>query len=667
MVRKLLKNNIIFTIVFFVVELLAYTALGVCYYYFNIILDDVLIYLLFGISGAFVLAQFVVNLIYEIRIRKIRKNGRELATITIKAQTDTAFTYGGVGVVLCDDSGEIIWANNLLNDRVGNLLDNNICAVFPKLDVFKKDPKLRTAEISSGKYYYAVSYKPEERMYLFKDITDLKHTQDDLDDAQPVVGYISLDNYSDVQGNCSDDAAFTDMLSKVRSTVQAYADSYNSIVTRIRDDRYILISTQSRYEKMQKDNFRLCDDVKNLFEKNGFTLSMGIAYGSSDLKQLEPLASNALDTALSRGGDQTVIAPVGKQYLYFGGNAHFLPSKNKIKIRTLSAGLISLFKSYKTILIMPPTGCTMDGLGASFGLRALASFAGVDSYICWDSKTCSPRSRLAVESVFTPEETKKIFVAKADMDKMNAKDTLLVYIDLSDPIKAMIIGADSKFHKFAVIDHHRPGDHYFVGQVFSGIDPSISSTSEIIASYIYYNSDIIEIDSRTATFLLAGICYATDYFKRDTNEGTFEAAKQLRRDRADEAKVYDFMKENLEDYQEKIDIMTHAETPYYGTMVIPIPSAHLVSSDTLEVVVNEAVNVRGISCAFGIGHISQDDYEILAESDGTVDTLKIMDRMGGHGKEDRSLAHFNNTDTDSLKKKLYFILNDYLDDAKMKK
>ena len=66
---------------------------------------------------------------------------------------------------------------------------------------------------------------------------------------------------------------------------------------------------------LEEEKFKILDEVRKWTSKQNspVTLSVGIAYGGSDLTQLAKLSQNNLDLALGRGGDQVVVKAVEGQ------------------------------------------------------------------------------------------------------------------------------------------------------------------------------------------------------------------------------------------------------------------------------------------------------------------------------------------------------------------
>ena len=71
------------------------------------------------------------------------------------------------------------------------------------------------------------------------------------------------------------------------------------------------------YYSLYEEKFVIVDKIRNLYP-NGFTISIGVNYGVPDYSKLSDEASSALDISLSRGGDQTVIAPFAQSMIFLG-------------------------------------------------------------------------------------------------------------------------------------------------------------------------------------------------------------------------------------------------------------------------------------------------------------------------------------------------------------
>ena len=152
---------------------------------------------------------------------------------------------------------------------------------------------------------------------------------------------------------------------------------------------------------------------------------------------------------------------------------------------------------------------------------------------------------------------------------------------------------DKKIKAVAIIDHHRQGTQTYLNPIFNGLDTSSSSACEVVTNFISFNIDDIKIDERTATFLLAGIALDTSFFKKRTSNSTFEASAILKQNNANSAKVEEFLKENLEEYRQKISILNNSETPYYDTLVAVSKNSDIISNIMVSMVSDEGIKIKG--------------------------------------------------------------------------
>ena len=75
------------------------------------------------------------------------------------------------------------------------------------------------------------------------------------------------------------------------------------------------------------------------------TLSIGIAHDFPDVNKLNDLANDALDIAMSRGGDQVVVSAYGQEMKFYGGKSEAQEKRNRVKTRVLAS---VFFKSTTT-------------------------------------------------------------------------------------------------------------------------------------------------------------------------------------------------------------------------------------------------------------------------------------------------------------------------------
>ena len=377
------------------------------------------------------------------------------------------------------------------------------------------------------------------------------------------------------------------------------------------------------------------------------------------------MASSALDVALSRGGDQAVVDRHGEALKYYGGKTDLAPSRNRVKTRTLSNSFVTILKNYRNVVIMGHKTADFDAVAASLGVYALCKSVSIPARICYEDQLVEDKARRAIECEFKKEEFDQIFVTMRELDSLIHEETLLVMVDHSNPTISIFEAYVKKFSHIAVIDHHRPGNQIISNPVFEDIDTSASSASEIITSFITYNPNNIPLDERTATFLLAGICLDTHFYHEHATNSTFEASAQLKNFDADSLKVVEFLKEDLEEYRQKISILDNGETPVTDVYITVSPDEEIVSEITLSRVADESISIRGIQAAFCIGRINPHVVKVSARSDGSINCAAIMEKMHGGGRFVMAATTLQDVTVDEVKAQLKEVLKDYLDDARI--
>lgn len=619
-----------------------------------------------GVISLFILINFFAMVIYNVRIGQNRGQSELKAAEIIGNDVSEAYNFGQIGLAVCDHDNNVIWVNDFLNSRFHNIVDKNIYNMFPGIYALTDERnKKDVVKLSIENHVYQVELLSEAKLFIFKDTTDYENIYTYNQNQSPVIGYLAIDNFYDVQIFVGDETKFADMVTDLRKMISKFGEDTNSLMRRIKDDRYLFITTLEAYEKIYKDKFKLIDDVRKTFP-DSFTLSIGVAYGFPDYAKLAELASNALDVALSRGGDQTVIQPFSQQMIFIGGKTELLPSRNRVKIRTLSNSFLTILQDYSNVIIMGHTNTDFDAIGSCLGVYLLCKYVNIPAKICWEEQLIENKVRMAVENEYSSEEMDEMFVSMRGVNSLIEDKTLLVCCDHNNPNISIFPELIKKCRHIAILDHHRPNQYVIEDPIFNGIDTSASSASELVAFYILYNQKNIPIDARTATFLLSGICLDTHFYKEHATNNTFEASAQLKNYNADGAKVTEFLKEELEEYRQKIAILNKAETPYYGCLIATSPDEDIVSGITLSVVANEAMTIRGIYVSFCIGRIGEHEVKISGRSDGSVSVSMLLEKIGGGGHLAMAAAAFMDLSVDEVKMKLLDVLNEYLDDAKLR-
>ncbi len=648
-------------------ELISAAALAVIYFYnfFNF-RDIFIIEYLFATLAGFVVINVLFIWVMLIRLSKIRKKSDLKAAELIGNDVQEAYKFGMIGLVVVDENDIVLWTNDLFQERQIDLLDINILDWQPNLrELHDASPDV-VVKIEVNSRNYDVKYLSDAGLYIFKDMTEYESIFEYSREQAPVLGIIMLDNYSDVAGNL-DDA--NDVISKVKNLIFDYAKEYGVLLRRYRNDAYFALCNFTSLQRMKKDRFSLLEKVRELGAKEETppTLSIGLAHDFPDVIKLNEMAGNAIDIAMSRGGDQVVVSKYGDELIFFGGKSEAQEKRNKVKVRVMADSVLSLIKNSSNVIIMGHTAMDMDALGACLGMRAICEYCNKSSHIVYDPKLMERKAKFAFTGAFSREELARITISPSDsIDKVRS-NTLVIVCDVHRPSLTMAPKLLEKATKVMVIDHHRRAEEFIESPVFSYVEPSASSTCELVTELIRYSSanPRIEISPTYATIMLSGIFLDTTYFKsKNTGIRTFEASMVLKEYGADNSVADDYLKDEFEEYSLVTKIISTLKTPHYGVVYCVAEEGELIEVATLAKVANQCMQMKGVNAAFVIGNTDEKETRVSARSDGTINVQMLAEKMFGGGHFTSAGVTFKNGTIKKAEEKLLEVLNEYLNDAR---
>jgi len=619
-------------------------------------------------------ASLVLDIIFLwislIHLNGIRQKSDLKAATLIGSDVQEAYNFGQLGLVVCDEHGIVMWDNNLFKERQIDLLDENILDWQPKLRDLQDAPSDMVVKIEANGRNYDVKYLSEAHLYIFKDSTEYESIFSYSKEQAVVLGIIMLDNYSDIAGNSEDDN--NDVVSKVRSAIFEYSKDNGVLLRRFRGDSYFAVCNFASLKKMEDDQFTILAKVRSQGKGNDTipTLSIGFAHDFPDVNKLNEMASNAIDIAMSRGGDQAVVSKYGDELKFFGGKTEAVETTSKVKVRSIADSICSIIKESTNVLIMGHTDMDMDALGACLGVKAMCEWCKKPSLIVYDPKATEKKTRYAFQGAFNKVDLDHMVISPKDAVDKVKDGTLVVVCDVSLPSMTMAPEILEKSTKSLVIDHHRRGEEFIDKPVLAYIEPSASSASELVAELIHYvtANPRIDLKSTYATIMLSGIFLDTNFFKsRTTGMRTFDAAEILKAYGADNSIADDYLKDEFEEYSLVTKIIASMKTPYYGIVYCISDEKDIIERSTLAKVANQVMQLKGINACFVIGKTEEKEIRISARSDGTVNVQLLTEKMGGGGHFSSASALFKNQSISTVETSLIDTLDQHLNEARSAK
>ena len=669
MKKRLFRLKLI-GIIIGLIELLSAIAFGILSYFnfFNF-RNFIKLEYLYPIVAAFLFFDIVFAWSVLAFFTKFRQKTELKVADLIGEDIQEAYNFGMVGLAVVDENNIVLWTNTLFKERAIEILDENILEWQPALAELREENANSVVKISFNSRNYDVKLLPDAGLYIFKDTTDLETITDYSKRQAVVIGQILIDNFAEVSGKGEET---NDTLSKVRNAIYEYSKDFNFLLRKVNNDAYLIISNYESLEKMIADKFSLLDKVHIISEKETTppTLSIGIAYDYPDVVKLNDMSVSALEIATSRGGDQVVVSQYGQDLEFFGGKSEAQEKHNKVKVRVMGDAVISLLKNSSRVIIMGHDMADMDSLGACVGIKAICDSIGSKSYIVYNPKSIERKTKGALVATFSKEEMNNVFISESEGLDLVKGNALVVVVDVHKASMTAAPKIIEKANKVMVIDHHRRGEDFIESPIFSDIDSSASSTSEMIAELIKYSSEnpAVTIPPEYATIMLSGIFMDSNYFKATScGARTFEAAMYLKECGADNAKADDFLKDEFEEHALINKILANTKTPYYGIVYCMADEEDIIERATLAKVCNSCMAMKGINAAFVIGRTESNEVRISCRSDGTINVQLLAEKIGGGGHFTQAAAAFETTKPAEVEAKLLTVLNDYLNDARIVK
>lgn len=556
----------------------------------------------------------------------------------IKRGEQEALVKMPVGILIYNDELNIEWANPYLQQYFGDsdLLGQPLASVDPELAelVSSKQDSDELQTIKWGDHEFEMIIQKTIGVVYLMDITRYAQIEEKAEGERVAIGQIFLDNYDEITQTL-DDQTTTNLNSYVTNELSDWASQFGIYVKRIANDRFFMLAYVKSLKAIEADKFKILDVIREETSKQNYplTLSVGIAYGESDLASLADTSQSNLDLALGRGGDQVVVRAKGKEARFFGGKTNPMEKRTRVRARMISQALQELFKQTDKIFVVGHQHPDMDSVGAAMGIRRIAQMNGKDCAIVIDpDQLHSDVERLMGKVGQDPEIANAIVTPEAALSQATSQ-SLLIMVDHSKP---GMTGAPELYDRLAartvIIDHHRRGEEFPENPMLVYIEPYASSTCELITEMFEYQpTGATSLNKLEATAMLAGITVDTKSFSLRTGTRTFDAASYLRSMGADALLAQNLLKENVDSYIEKNHLIDGVEMINENMALCmgeddkpydPVIAAQ--AADTL-------LSLSGIDASFVVTRRPDGDVGISARSLGDINVQVIMEKLGGGG------------------------------------
>ena len=572
-----------------------------------------------------------------------------------------AFMFGGIGLVQYDENRNIVWTSDLFKELNINIVGVKLLEWQPHLAPLFEDEDIRVIDVK-GRKFEAYNSQETKLIYL-KDVTQLLSLQQDYQDQQVCMAYITIDNYEETLERV-DEPKMALIQSRSRQIIVDWAYSNGIIIRRFKSGGYLAFFNERIYKKQVENKFAILDAFKKMSKEldEVMTLSIGIGRNSRVLRELDEMASSALSLTYSRGGDQVAVKSGDDNVKFFGGNSDTFEKSSKVRARVIAQSLAGLIKNASQVYVMGHKSSDLDSFGASLGVAKIAKAYGKKVRVVIDYDSIEEKTKNAVNMIKNREDYKSMILSYHDALEYVDKNTLLINVDNHKPSLAISRSLLEKVKNKVIIDHHRRGEEFIEAPILTYLEPAASSTVELVVEIMEYQNIDAQLNELDATIMYAGMLVDTNNFKQRVGVRTFQSAASLRDSQANVTKAYEFLEDSYEETLTKLSITQNAYR-YNSYVLIAMgnedkeyPSAMLAKAS------NALLEISGIKASFTIALINKGRIAVSARSTKDINVQIIMENMGGGGHFSMAAAQFEDKTLEEVRVLLEEKIHEYLED-----
>lgn len=559
----------------------------------------------------------------------------ETMSYRVNKAGEEAFNEFPVAVLLFSEDFQIDWSNKFAKAVfISPLLDKEIYFIHQELfsHLQKKDAEFDLYVY--GKIYKCTVNYTYRIIYLVDKTKEVELTNE-MNQKMLSIGVLSIDNLNQALGSLdAQERALT--ISNIIGILSTWAEENGLYLRGYSEDRYLLLFSKEQLFQLMKNEFEVIDEIKNYAYGENLRISVSIGIACEDISKMKlvDLADKQLSLALSRGGDQAVVM-IDSEVFYYGARSNAIETRSNVYTRVKAEELSALVAGASNVIIMTHKFVDADAFGSSIGLYKFVEALEKDVHIVFDSDLVDPTVSLIYDVIEAKHRNTldALIDVKTALNNMT-KDTLLIITDTQYKNLLMNDRIYQQAEKIAIIDHHRRTMEAIQNYDFLYVQPSASSSVEMVTELFNYLDNEIEISSTEATWMLLGMIVDTNNFLFRTSPQTYEVLAKLHKYGAETSKVKVYLREDLESFQKKITILNNMEIfdDKYG---IAICTDEHCDRQLLAKIADSLISIEKIEAGFAIGRIEKNVIGISARSLENINVQVVMEKLGGGG-------HFNN-------------------------
>jgi len=637
--------------------------LGNTYFWFFIILISVVL-----ISH---IMQYLITKNKRSRISNLENKIRELnSTSKYRANSeDIALNYLPVGIILYDDSNNVVYANSQAKEYFSNVLVGRSLE-FISSDLSDSISRRIGKFILNvyNKKFDVIHYPKNRTIYLFE-VTDRELTKEKYLSNIDALGVLKLDNFNDA----TQDLDFQDKANiqgLLLGAIDSWCSKRNIYFNNLKPEKTLIFMNKYQLDELMAEKFAILNTISDISQNNDLriTLSIGIACFEDNAKELGDASEEALNLAEERGGDQAVVNLKNQPLKFYGGKTNTAEKRSKITAKVNSRAIEDFIDNARDVFIMPHTVTDVDALGSAIGVLELALAKNKKAKIVLDFDNIDQTCHKVIDML--NQEYIKLLEYIIDPDDALYEatgDSLLIIVDHHSTAQTIEPRLIDRTKHIVVIDHHRRIDNVLGDVLINYVEPYASSSVELVTELIDLYGEKVTIDPFEATIMLAGMMIDTNNFSYRTGARTFEAASRLKRFGADPFKATLMLRESLDDIRTKANLINQARIIRNHFAIASLSEDELTDRVQLAKTADELLKIDNMIGAFAIGYIAKDTVAVSARSVDKFNVSLVMEQFNGGGHLNNAAAQIKDTTISHIAERIEQIIGDtYKEETSMK-
>ncbi|MCL2212782.1 MAG: DHH family phosphoesterase [Oscillospiraceae bacterium] len=629
-----------------------------------------------GGIGVYVLGAYVAVLLLGLllsRIAQARRTERHDNT-ALPPMTNVMLELlvnFSVPLLMCSGDGRIIWKNREWTRTLPDeeIIGKNLAVLCKKELSELTDISLNPDGVDCYFGNRRFSLRPyelsgEENIYYIAACLD-KSEEDELSkllrEEDTMIAYIVIDNMEQFSGATY--GSYRAAAGEASAILRGWAEEVGGVIEEYERDKYVFFFRAKHLTDFLDNKFPILDRVRELkvgSDELPVTISIGTSKQSGSLADKAAYAASSLDMALQRGGDQAVVK-IADGIEIFGGVTRTVQKRTKVRARVMAGELCALISRAKNVLVMGHRNADYDSFGASAGIACLAMHCGAEVKIIINQRD-SAISR-GLEFARTMPGFENIFVAAETAQDKLSPDTLLIIVDVNNFAEFESPELASNASNVVFIDHHRKTAEHQQTPAITYIEPSASSTCELVSELLEQTLPQGELSKGLAELLFAGIVLDTKRFTYNTGTKTFAASQYLRDEGADPGEVQSrFFSVELEELMRAAHFESNVII-YRGSIAISLNERNDNTNADRVAAAKAAdmlLTVDGVDASFAMCRIGE-NVRISARSKGSMNVQLILEKLSGGGSYTSAATQLDGANMEDTLVRLKAAIDEYLD------